>query len=165
MAKGFQSYLTVEDRHHVLVVGHLKTFYPNVLWTHAQNEGKKSAFERYKTSIMGQRAGWPDITILHPKYSEVKKDPSGKEYRDLLYLGLLIELKAPEHDRVVKKGKDAGKIVKYKGKLSPEQAELLEKLNKAKYRAVCCFGAEEAIKEIDTYFNRSPILTMAKQNG
>jgi hypothetical protein len=112
---------------------------------------------------MGQRAGWPDITILHPKYSETKTDPGGKEYRDLLHLGLLIELKAPEHMRVVRKGKDAGKEVKAKGKLSPEQAELLEKLNKAKYRAVCCFGAEEAIKEIDEYFGRNPIIQPIKK--
>lgn len=94
---------------------------------------------------MGNLKGIMDFVFLHPKYES-------NSSTEVLYHGLVIEIKAPEHNRVVKKGKDAGKIVKSIGKLSPEQAELIEKLNKMGFLAECCFGADEAIKIIDEYF-------------
>ena len=72
--------------------------------------------------------------------------------KEILYNGLFIELKAPEHNRVVLKGDNAGKIVKTKGKLSPEQKVVLDRLNSIGYQAVCCFGSDEAIKVINDYF-------------
>jgi hypothetical protein len=108
---------------------------------------------------MGILKGCPDFIMLYPKHSEPKKDDLGNVYKELIYNGLMIELKAPEHNRIVKKGKDAGKIVKSKGKLSPEQSVILDKLNKVKYRAVCCFGADEAIKEIKDYFTQKLMKT------
>lgn len=153
MKKSFKDWLTHEDREHIQVVNFLKDKLPNIIAFHVPNEGKKSPFERYKSSLMGILKGCPDFIILHPKHSEIKKDSNGLEYRELLYNGLMIELKAPEHNRIVATGKNEGKVVKTKGKLSPEQKEVLERLNKAKYRAVCCFGAEEAISEIKSYFS------------
>lgn len=153
--KSFADWLTPEDREHVAVVNWIKANIPNVISFHVPNEGKKSPFESYKASIMGILKGCPDFIILHPKHSEIKKDSSGAEYRELLFNGLMIELKAPERNRIVATGKNQGKVVKAKGKLSPEQAQVLERLNKAKYRAVCCFGAQEAINEIKKYFNIS----------
>lgn len=152
-ANPFAKYLSFEDVEHIKVVNWIKANIPNVISFHVPNEGKKSPFERYKASIMGLLKGCPDFIILHPKHSEIKKDANNQEYRELLYNGLMIELKAQEHNRIVKKGKNEGKVVKSKGKLSLEQSELLDKLNKIKYRAVCCFGSEEAIKEIKSYFN------------
>jgi hypothetical protein len=70
----------------------------------------------------------------------------------LKYHGLAIELKAPEHNKVVLKGKNEGKIVKIKGSVSKEQKELIDKLNNIGYKAICCYGAEESIKEIKEYF-------------
>ena len=102
---------------------------------------------------MGLLKGCPDFIILHPKHSETKDDGNGNKYKVLQYNGLMIELKAPEHNRVVLKGKDAGKIVKAKGKLSPEQTEVIDRLNKLKYKAICSFGAQNAIIEIKNYFN------------
>lgn len=84
----------------------------------------------------------PDIIILHPKFKDTA----------LQYHGLAIEIKAPEHTRIIKKGKKAGQFTKSIGKLSEEQKETLKMLNAAGYRAVCCFGSEDAIKEIDEYF-------------
>lgn len=150
---GFNKWLTHEDREHIEVVNWLKSNLPNIIAFHVPNEGKKSAFERYKASIMGILKGCPDFIILHPKHSEIKKDLNGTEYRELLFNGLMIELKAPERNRIVASGKNEGKVVKTKGKLSPEQRDILDRLTKAKYRAVCCFGSEEAIKEIKNYFN------------
>jgi len=37
------------------------------------------------------------------------------------------------------------------GKLSPEQKEWLRILSENGYKAICCYGAEEAIKEIKNY--------------
>jgi len=149
----FEKWLTYEDKEHVKVVNWLKQNLPNVIAFHVPNEGKKSAFERYKASIMGILKGCPDFIILYPKHSEPKKDELGNVYKELQYNGLMIELKAPEHERVVKKGKNIGKIAVSKGKLSKEQEDLLKRLNKIKYKAECCFGAKEAIKEIKNYFN------------
>jgi hypothetical protein len=149
----FEKWLTYEDKEHVKVVNWLKQNLPNIISFHVPNEGRKSPFERYKASIMGLLKGCPDFIILHPKHSEPKKDNSGNLYKELIYNGLMIELKAPEHERVVKKGKNEGKFVKSKGKLSEEQKIVLEKLNKLKYKAICCFGADESIKEIKEYFN------------
>ena len=99
--KSFKDWLTHEDREHIEVVNWLKSNLPNVIAFHVPNEGKKTPFERYKASIMGILKGCPDFIILHPKHSEIKKDASQLEYRELLYNGLMIELKAPERNRVV----------------------------------------------------------------
>jgi hypothetical protein len=139
----FYKYLTYEDKEHARVVEFMKQKYPEVVFFHIPNEGKKSAFERYKHSIMGALEGCPDFVFLHPKSIGER----------LIYHGLLIELKAPEHNRIVLKGKKAGTIVKAKGKLSPEQAVLIEKINKSNYKAVCCFGYDESIEVIKKYLN------------
>ena len=149
----FNKFLSYEDKEHILVVNWLKENLPNVLAFHVPNEGKKSPFERYKASIMGLLKGCPDFIILHPKHSETKDDGNGNKYKVLQYNGLMIELKDTEHNRVVLKGKDASKIVKAKGKLSPEQTEIIDRLNKLKYKAICSFGAQNAIIEIKNYFN------------
>lgn len=51
------------------------------------------------------------------------------------YHGLRIEMKA-------KKG----------GKVRPEQKEMIERYNKLGYKAVVCYGAEQAIKTLEDYF-------------
>lgn len=149
----YYKYLSFEDREHIRVVNHLKSEYPNIIAFHVPNEGKKSTFERYKHSLMGAMKGCPDFVILEPKAAR-KIDAAGIDYLELQYYGLLIELKAPEHERVVQKGKKAGKTVKAKGKASEEQLNVLKRLSAKKFRAALCFGAEEAIKEIDTYFKK-----------
>jgi len=143
-------YISKEDRIHAELVEFINTEYPNVIYTHIPSEGKKSRFECYKYSIMGTKKGICDFIFLKPKYKY--KIINEKKQKILVYCGLAIELKVPLHNRVVMKGKDAGKIVKSLGKLSPEQKEVIEQLNKEKYLAVCCFGLEEAKKVIVEYF-------------
>lgn len=145
MSNPFAKYLTVEDREHIRVVNYIKDKIPEVIAFHVPAESQKSAFERYKYSIMGNVKGLPDFVFLHPKFTSYYTSQA-------IYHGLLIELKAPEHKRVVMKGKNAGKVVKSVGKLSDEQADLINKLNVFGFKAVCCFGADEAIKVIDEYF-------------
>jgi hypothetical protein len=144
-ANPFEKFLSNEDKHHVRVVNHIRDKLPEVIASHIPSEGKKSAFERYKHSIMGNLKGLPDFIFLHPKFKSYTSN-------EVLYHGLCIELKSPEHERVVKKGKKIGKTVKAVGKLSDEQADVLNKLNTFGFKAVCCFGADEAIKVIDEYF-------------
>jgi VRR-NUC domain len=145
MANPFEKFLSAEDREHIRVVNYIKDKLPEVMAFHVPAEGNKSAFERYKHNLFGNLKGIPDFVFLHPKYKS-------NESKEIVYLGLFIELKAPEHKRIVMKGKEAGKIVKSKGKLSDDQKEILDKLNQMGYKAVCCFGAEESIKVIDEYF-------------
>ncbi len=143
-------YLGLEDKLHAELVEFINKEYPDVVYTHIPSEGKKSSFECYKHSIMGTKKGICDFVFLKPKYKF--KIIGEKKQKVLLYCGLILELKVPLHNRVVMKGKDAGKIVKSIGKLSPEQKEVIDQLNKEKYLAVCCFGNEEAKKVIIDYF-------------
>lgn len=141
----YYKYLSVEDKEHIEVVNYIKDKLPDVLAFHVPNESKKSKFECYKYSLMGALSGCPDFIFLFPKY--VSNDS-----KEILFHGLAIELKAPEHNRVVKKGKNEGKIVKAVGKLSPEQEDVIQRLNLISYKAVACWGAVEAIKVINEYF-------------
>ena len=129
MPNPFDKFITFEDREHIRVVNYIKDKLPDVVAFHIPNESKKSAFERYKHSLMGALKGCPDFAFMFPKYKSI-------DSKEILYNGLFIELKAPEHNRVVLKGDNAGKIVKTKGKLSPEQKVVLDRLNSIGYQAV-----------------------------
>ena len=142
-------YLGFEDKIHAELVEFINKNYPDIVYTHIPSEGRKSKFECYKHSIMGTKKGICDFIFLKPKYKF--KMIGEKKQKVLVYCGLAIELKVPSHNRVVLKGKDAGKIVKSVGKLSIEQKEVIEQLNKEKYLAVCCFGFEDAKKVIVDY--------------
>lgn len=146
MANPYDKFLSVEDVEHIRVVNYIRDKLPEVIAFHVPNEGLKSAFERFKHSRMGAMKGCPDFLFLHPKYVS-------NTSKEVLFHGLGIELKAQEHNRVIKKGKDAGKIVKSIGKLSDEQKDVLKRMNEMGYKAVCCFGADEAIAVIDKYFD------------
>lgn len=146
MANPFDKYLTHEDLEHIRVVNFIRdNLLPDIIAFHVPNEGKKSAFERYKHSLMGALKGCPDFILMFPKYAS-------NESKEVIYHGLAIELKSQEYNRVVLKGKKAGKIVKAVGKVSDEQKEVIKKLNLVGYKAEACFGADEAINVIKEYF-------------
>lgn len=150
----FYKYLTREDKEHVMVVNYMKSRHPEVICFHVPNEGTKSNFERYKYSIMGALSGVSDFVILKPKYV-LKRDLGGEQYRELIYHGMLIELKAPSEKRVVMEGKNAGKVRKIaEGKMSDHQIEFLERCNKEKYYGICCVGFENAVKEIEGFLSK-----------
>ncbi len=148
----FYKFLGVEDLEHIKVVNFLESDFPDVVAFHVPNSSKKTPFDRYKHSLMGALKGICDFVILHPKYRIKIED--GKPKTMLAYHGLIIELKAPEHEVVIKKGKRAGKIRKAIGVLSEEQKIIIDKLNKVKYKAACCFGAEETIAVIKDYMTK-----------
>lgn len=148
----FYKYLDVETLEHIKVVHFLQENHSDKVWFHPMNEGKRSTFERYKMSLMGTLKGITDFVIAHPKFKDYNE--GGRIVRKIVHLGLFLELKAPEHNRVVQKGKKAGHIVKAVGKASAEQIEVMNKLNLNGYKACICYGANDAIKELIEYFRK-----------
>jgi len=158
-ANPYQRFLTFEDNEHIRVVNHIKDKLPDVLAFHVPSEGNKSPFERYKHSLMGNLKGLPDFLFLHPIHFNTHFTNT-----PFTYHGLAIELKAQEHSHIVMKGKNAGKVVKTKGVLSEEQRAILIQMNALGYKAVCCWGADEAIKVINEYFKDYLELQKALKN-
>lgn len=66
MANAFDKYLTGEDKLQHAVILYLQMQYPNVLWAHIPNEGRRTPFERYKLKYLGAKAGVPDLMIFTP---------------------------------------------------------------------------------------------------
>lgn len=75
----FYKYLKEEDRLQVSACQYLNLQYPNILWCHVPNEGKRTKFEIFKALAFGIKAGVSDILIYEP---------------NKFYNGLCIELKA-----------------------------------------------------------------------
>lgn len=102
-----------------------KNKYPELdMLMHTVNEGKRSPRVGAELKRMGLKKGFPDLSLLVPKY-----------YNGIVeYFGLFIELKADKTKR-----------------LSKEQKEWLDKLNRYGYKAVRCNGADEAISVIKKY--------------
>jgi len=128
----FRRYLSAEDNIQEAVVQYvLKAYRVRVLPMNIEH--KKTPFERYKSKIMGNHRGIPDLFIPVPN-SE--------------YAGLFIELKTA--DRKVFKAN--GEL--YASGIETHVAQLhkLEELNKAGYLALMVFGFDEAKKIIDKYF-------------
>jgi len=66
---------------HKAVTDYIRLQFPDKLWIHVPNEGKRSAYEQYVAKLLGLTAGVPDILIF---------DSDKREF----YKGLAIELKA-----------------------------------------------------------------------
>lgn len=64
--KGYYRYLGKEDilQHNVIEYFYLQ--YPDAYVIHVPNEGKRSAFERFKFKYLGGQAGIPDILCFTP---------------------------------------------------------------------------------------------------
>ena len=125
----FDKYLTKEDHLHLQVVEYLRWQYPNVLFGHWPNEGKRSPFERYKAKKLGMVKGWPDIMIF--KQVDFPVDIKLNEYWD--YNGLAIELKIKPN------------------KLTNEQIEILQRLDGNNWYTKVCYTFDEAKETIDFY--------------
>ena len=78
MKNPYLKYLGKEDILQNKVMTYIKNNYPNSLFTHVANEGKRTPFEQFKLKFLGSKAGVPDVLIFTPN----KK-----------YNGLAIELK------------------------------------------------------------------------
>lgn len=63
--KGFKKYLGEEDKLQRSVVEYLKWEYPEAIFTHVPNEGRRTPFERFKFKHLGSKAGVPDLMIFN----------------------------------------------------------------------------------------------------
>lgn len=87
----YRKYLKGEDLLQREVINYLELVYPNAVFTHPMNEGKRSPFEQYKLKFLGTKPGIPDLLIFTPnenrgglaielKYKYNKPTPSQKEW-------------------------------------------------------------------------------------
>jgi hypothetical protein len=98
--------------------------YPQLRWlTHIPNGGARDIREGAKFKAMGVKRGFPDYFLAYPKY--------GAQH----YCGIMIEMKVGSN------------------KASEEQLEWLAYLNEAGYKAIVCYGWEEARDCIMEYLN------------
>lgn len=85
------------------------------------NGGSRHTIEAKNLKAEGVTSGVPDLQLIYPHCP---------------FYGLFIEMKRKE---------------KSKARVSPAQKAWIEKLNAVGYRAVVCYGADEAIREIKNY--------------
>lgn len=78
MANPFEKYLGKEDKLQSSIIKYLDYKHKDIIYTHPSNEGKRTAYERFKLKILGVKAGVPDLLIFNPNKN---------------YNGLAIELK------------------------------------------------------------------------
>lgn len=122
-----------EETHQVSCVAWLKYNYPNLLFWHTVNEGKKSITSALRDEQAGLLKGVSDFVILIG-------DPA---YTDKPYPFAAIELK-----RTNKSGKGAASPV------SKEQKEFLKNVRDRGGFAAVCYGFEQfklAIKDMISY--------------
>jgi hypothetical protein len=137
MARGrsFNDYLTPEDNLTASVIKYASLRYPSAVVIHSPNEGRRTAFERFKFKVLGGAAGVPDL------FFAVAKGP---------YHGLFLELKC---EAVYLKD---GKTLKAGDHLA-KQSSFMGRLKAAGYAATFACGLDEAIAVIDLYMNLKPV--------
>jgi hypothetical protein len=119
-----------EQAHLILWAQMMKRDLPGIHMLFAiPNGGHRNLLVAKKMKEEGVRPGVPDLCLPVPAHG---------------YHGLWIELKT-ETSRPVRGGR---------GGLSDVQQEWLDRLNAYGYRAVVCYGAEEAKNEITNYLKR-----------
>lgn len=96
----FDKYLGPEDHLHIQVCNYIKFQYPWVVIHHSPNEGKRSAFEKYKLKKLQASSGFPDLILFCRKTKQVivlelkagKNKPTDNQ---LFYLQLFNEIGIP----------------------------------------------------------------------
>ena len=122
--------MRAEESEQICVVNYIRIKYPNTLFN-ISPVNCINPRQGMKNKSMGAQKGCPDLMIFQPNKQ---------------YSGLFIELKREE------KRDFEGKIYQKCGILSKEQIEYISRLNIAGYKAVVCYGSQNAIDCIDKYF-------------
>jgi len=133
----------------IQVADYLRLQYPNVLFHSDYGSGAKLTISQAVTQkrLNGGNKSWPDMFISKPK--EIGWMEIGDNFVPTKWLhGLYIELK-----------KDGTRLKKKDGNWATEhiaeQAETLEKLRQAGYKAEFAVGFEQAKQIIDEYLGAS----------
>ena len=66
MANPYEKYLGGEDKLQRAIINYLQMQYPDAIFTHPMNEGKRTKFEQYKMKYLGAKPGIPDLLIFTP---------------------------------------------------------------------------------------------------
>ncbi|OZI06609.1 hypothetical protein BWI93_19205 [Siphonobacter sp. BAB-5385] len=61
----YEKYLGPEDHVQIQVCNYLRAQYPQAVFYHPPNEGKRTTFQMFKIKILGIKAGFPDLVIFH----------------------------------------------------------------------------------------------------
>lgn len=125
LTNGFAKSLGKEDILQACVAEYVNQKYPDVLFHHSPNEGKRGKFAQWKIKLFVVRS-MPDVMIYKPRF---KAD--GK----IRYCGCAIELKIKPN------------------KLSDKQAEVLLELEQAGWQQNVCYDFSSAVRIIDNYLN------------
>ena len=114
--------------------------YPQLKWIYSSQSGVKfkNALAGARAKASGMKAGVPDIFLPYPI---VEPCPNQCGAYRIIYAGLYIEMKR-------RKSKGVSQ-----GKLSPAQKDFLEYANGVRYKAIVCYGADEAIQAIKDYLS------------
>lgn len=99
--------------------------------SHLAGDPKHRAIQMARMKREGLRPGAPDLVLAKVKYGPVYPNIINQ----MLFAGLFIEMK--------RKG----------GKPSKEQIEFADILRRQGYNAICCIGADEAIRAITVYLS------------
>ncbi len=63
--KSFADWLGPEDRLQVAVIKYVKLQYPGCMVHHSPNEGRRTAFERFRVSQLALSPGFPDLVLVY----------------------------------------------------------------------------------------------------
>lgn len=74
----FEKYLGKEQHLHIQICRYISAQYPDALFCHPMNEGRRTKYERFLAKILSMKAGIPDLLLFEPRGN---------------YCGLAIELK------------------------------------------------------------------------
>ncbi len=66
MSNHYQKFLTKENKLQHSVISWMGFNYPEALYTHVPNEGKRSRWEQYLIKYLGVKAGVPDLLVFDP---------------------------------------------------------------------------------------------------
>lgn len=115
-----------EDKLQQLIVRHINLNYPDALYNHCPNGGKRALRSAIKFKLLGVRAGVPDLLLFDRHFNFDKKER---------YNGLAIELKVGNNE------------------ISDAQAAWLNKLEERGWKVEVCYDYNSAISIIDEYYS------------
>ena len=135
-----------EEIMHLKVCDYLRKNYPNVIFRTDFSSGMRmTPAQAAKHKKFQKSRAWPDLFIAESGFVKFKEGPLIVNLRKN---GMFLELKA-EGTQLYKKD---GTL--RKNKHVEEQAEMLEKLNKAGYCAMFAVGYKDAICKIEQYLGK-----------
>lgn len=133
-----------EEKVAIAISNYLHTDYPDLLWWHTPNEGKRGFMQQALASLLGMRSGIPDIQIPKPILDYSQSDLFTYFY------GFFCEIKARSERKRVTKTK--GTVIDIHTPVPSEnQKEIMRQLTKLGYYCCVVYTLEEFVYEWTKY--------------